>query len=200
MIFNDLNNVAKFFSLALVLTACGGDDPRYRSTEMLERPPLLVTHKQADEAVVIEDDSIIPKKKHKMGLEDDVYLTSSKPPVINIKQPFDTAWNTISQALTQSEIKITDQVRDKGQYFVSYNPATLIGMLSSLVTKQEKEVIYVLTVEGVGQETSVTVKKATPAEQSSALEKSRFDEEADDDADALLYKIFETLRDDLLTV
>ncbi|WP_300247125.1 outer membrane protein assembly factor BamC [Methylovulum sp.] len=198
---NDLKAVAKSFLLALMLTACGGDDPRYRSTEILERPPILATHKQAaDELVIVEDDSIIPEKKHKKGLEDDVYLTSSKPPVINIKQPFDTAWNTISQALTQSEIKITDQVRDKGQYFVSYNPGTLIGMFSSLVTKQEKEVIYVLTVDKNGQETRVTVKKATPAEQSSALEKTAYDAEADDDADALLYKIFETMRDDLLTV
>ncbi|WP_300247139.1 hypothetical protein, partial [Methylovulum sp.] len=67
---NDMKAVAKSFLLALMLTACGGDDPRYRSTEMLERPPILATHKQADELVVIEDDSIIPKKKHKKGLEE----------------------------------------------------------------------------------------------------------------------------------
>lgn len=184
--------------LPLLLTACGGgDDPRYRNTEMLERPPRLVTHASAADAVILEDDSVIPKKKHKKGLKDDVYLTASKPPVIHIKQTFGEAWNTLKLALTQSEIKITDEERDKGLYFVAYNPTSLFNLFGS---KDEKQVIYVLTVDDKGQETQVRVKKANAAEQNSSLEQRHIDEDADDDADALLYQLLETLRDDLLTV
>lgn len=189
------------FFLGLLLVACAGDDPRYRSTELLERPPILAPVKSNEAPVVLEDDSIVPKKKHKKGLEDDVYLKSSNPPVIHIKQPFDEAWNTINQALTQSEIKITDSVREKGLYFVSYNPGTLLGAVSSLLKTEPKQVIYVLTVEDAGQETRVSVKKASEGEQSSTLETSRMDgTEEDDDSEALLYQLLETLRDDLLTV
>ncbi|WP_019866346.1 outer membrane protein assembly factor BamC [Methylovulum miyakonense] len=192
--------IVRSFLLALALTACGGDDPRYRNTEMLERPPVLVTHASPTDAAILEDDSVITKKKHKKGLEDDVYLTASKPPAINIKQTFGEAWNTLKLALTQSEIKITDEEKDKGLYFVSYNPKSLFGVVNSLLSKEEKQVIYVLTVEPNGQETRVSIKKASASEQSSSLESNNIDREADDDAEALLYQLFETLRDDLLTV
>lgn len=186
--------------LALLLTACGGDDPRYRDTKMLERPPMLVTNKAPSEAVVLEDDAVLTKKEHKKGLEKDVYLTASRPPVINIKQPFDEAWNTLKLALTQSEIKVTDEEQDKGLFFVAFNPKSLFGVVSSLMTKEEKQVIYVLTLEKNGQETRVSIKKASPSEQHTALEAVNVDEDSVDDAEALLYQLFETLRDDLRTV
>ncbi|MDD5272380.1 MAG: outer membrane protein assembly factor BamC [Methylovulum sp.] len=192
--------IVKGFFLSIALSACGGDDPRYRSTEMLERPPVLVTHKSTTEPVVLEDDSVIPKRKHKKGLQDDVYLTPSKPPIINIKQPYDMAWDTLKLALTQSQIKVTDQVRDKGLFFVSYNPKSLVGMVTSLVNKEEKEVIYVVTVDKNAQETRVSIKKATEAEQKNSLEQRAMDQEADDDADALLYQLYETLHDDLMMI
>lgn len=197
-----------------VLAACSGDDPRYHNTEMLERPPVLITHKTAAEQVavdadvtatpateaelaVVKDDSIVPKAKHKKGLKDDVYVTASKPPVLNIKQPLGIAWDTLKLALTQSEIKVTDAVRDKGLFFVSYNPKSLLGAVASLVIKEEKQVIYVISVEPNGQETRVSVKKASEAEQSSELDARNIDQDAADDAEALLYQLFETLHDDL---
>jgi uncharacterized lipoprotein len=179
--------------LMMMLVACGGDDPRYRNTEMLERPPTLAIDKKA-EALVVPDDSVVPKRKHTKGLQDDVYLVTENPPVMNIKQPFETAWNTLEQALKQSEIRIADQERDKGLYYVDYNPPTLIGAVSSWVTDKHKQVIYVLAVTQDGAETRVTVTKAAPAEQSSALEK--VSDEPDDDAADLLRRLFETLRDD----
>lgn len=201
------------------LAACGSnDDPRYRSTELLERPPVLITHKVAAEEAavdadapaatgaapvteaepaVVKDDSVVPKVKHKRGLKDDVYVTPSKPPVLNIKQPLGMAWDTLKLALTQSEIKVTDSVRDKGLFFVSYNPKSLFGAVTSLIVKEEKQVIYVITVEPNGQETRVSVKKASEAEQNSELDARSIDQDAADDAEALLYQLFETLHDDL---
>lgn len=188
---------------ALLLAACGGVDKRYRDTEMLERPPVLAKEKSlAPDAVIVEDDSAIPKKKHKKGLEDDVYMTKSTPPVLNIKQPFASAWDTLNLGLAQSEITVTDRVRDKGLIFVSYNPKTLFGAVSSWLTKEEKQIIYVLTLEANGQETQINIKKASSLEQSTSLEPSRIDQkstdqEAADDAEALLYQLYGTLHDDL---
>lgn len=200
MVVNDLKNVITVGCVALVLSACGGDDPRYRNTALLERPPVLAVQKSASDTVVLEDDAVLTKKKHKKGLEDDVYLSKSDPTMIYIKQPINEAWNTVKLALTQSDIKITDEVRDKSQYFVSFNPPTLFGMVTSIVTKEEKQVIYVLTVEEIGQETRVSVKKATSAEQTTALDATNRDTETTDDAEALLNRLFDTLRDELITV
>lgn len=189
--------VIRSLLLVVALVSCGGDDSRYKNTEMLERPPVLPIERHAGQEIEV-DDSVIPKKKHKKGLGDDVYWVAEKPPQLKLKDAFDSAWLAVGLALKQREIKITDQVRDKGLYFVSYNPGTLFGTVSSLVSANEKEVIYMLAVEQDGAETKVIAKKANPVEQSSALEKDGYDDEASDDAEDLLQNLFETLRDDLI--
>lgn len=191
----------KLFLLAIALTAAGcgsGTDSRYRDTELLERPPTLPISKQPDAvtgAVECCDDAVVPKKKTKPGLGDDVSLVPTKPMQLKIKQPVDTAWNTLGAALKQSGIKITDQERDKGFYFVAYQPASLLG---GWLEHLNKEVIYLLTVTADGPGTNITAALANVTEQNSEL--THFDsddEEARSDAEDLLQRLYETLRDDL---
>ncbi|MDP2903209.1 MAG: outer membrane protein assembly factor BamC [Methylovulum sp.] len=187
----------KSLLVAIALVSCGaGKDARYKDTQMLERPPVLPVSKQSGEADCC-DDAVIPKKRYKKGLGDDVYLTKSKPQQIKIKQAFDNAWLTLGLALKQSEIRITDQERDKGLYYVAYQPANIFGAISSLLKVEEKTVIYVLKAEADGGETKVSTMMASAMEQSSGLEKSHYDDEASNDAEDLMYKVFETLQDDL---
>ncbi|MDO9105981.1 MAG: outer membrane protein assembly factor BamC [Methylovulum sp.] len=192
-----MEQTIKSVLLAVALVSCGvGEDPRYNSTDMLERPPVLPRNRQAGDADCC-DDAVIPKKRHKKGLEDDVYLGQSTPLHIKLKQPFDNAWLTLGLALKQSEIRITDHERDKGLYYVAYHAGSIFESLGSLLKVEPKTVLYVLKVEPDGVETKISAVLASAMEQSSGLEKGRYDDEADDDAEELLYKVFETLRDDL---
>ncbi len=192
-----MQRFAKSLLIAMLLVACGiGKDARYKDTEILERPPILPSSKQADDEACC-DDAVIPKKRYKKGLGDDVYLTKAEPPLLKIKQPFDVGWLSVGLALKQRDIRITDQERDKGLYYVAYHPDSLFGAVSSLLKVEEKTVIYVLKVEAENGETKVSSAIASATEQSSGLEQGHFDEEAADDAEDLLYKVFETLQDDL---
>jgi hypothetical protein len=193
----NLPAIITVFLLAITLEACGtADDSRYRSTEILEKPPILAVEKQAGNEVIEVDDSVIPKKTHEKGLDDNVYVIASKPPQLKIKQPFDTAWHTLGLALQQGDIKITDQEQKKGVYFVAYGPKTLADVLPFVKT-EPKETIYMLTVKADGAETSVTSTIAGAAEQSNLYARLD-DEDYKTDADDLLMSVFETLRDDLV--
>jgi len=192
-----MQTIVKSLLLAAALVSCGGaEDTRYRNTEMLERPPILPTNRQAGDADCC-DDAVVPKKRYKKGLGDDVYLTKSTPLQLKIKQPFENAWLTLGLALKQSEIRITDQERDKGLYYVAYQPGNILGAVGSWLKVEQKAAVYVLKVEPDGTETKISAVIASAMEQSSALEKDRYGDAAADDAEDLLYNVFETLRDDL---
>lgn len=181
--------------LAASIAACGsGDDPRYRSTELLERPPVLPTNKLAGDVATVSDDAVIPKKRQQKGLGDGVYVTKTRPMQIRIKQPFENGWSMLGLALKQSEIKITDQDRSKGLYYVAYQPGNLAGMLGTLLNVEQNPDVYLLKVTAEGDETAIVVTPAGAAEQQdgSALSTDR-----EGDAEDLLYNVFETLRDDL---
>ena len=74
----------------IMLSACSSKDSRYKDTAMLERPPILA-NRQSTSEVPLVDNSSIPKKRHDVGLGSDVYLTTTTPVQIVIKQPFDDA-------------------------------------------------------------------------------------------------------------
>ena len=114
--------IAKISLLSLALVSCGtAEDSRYRDTAILERPPALTGTKKAGEQH-ITDEVRFQKNATRTGLGSDVYMTTTTPSQLKIKQPFDDAWNTLSLALKQSEIKMTDSERDKGLYYVTYDP------------------------------------------------------------------------------
>jgi uncharacterized lipoprotein len=188
----------KSLLITVLLVSCGGNDSRYRDTQLLERPPALAVTKQAGEPRVI-DNSKIPKKKYEKGLGSDVSMTTTTPPQLIIKQSFDDAWSTLGIALKQSEIEITDREHDKGLYYVSYDPE------HSFFSNKHNQSIYVLTIENDGAETKITATLGSAAEQSSAGRRSEQGGHAKDDsatpsadgAEKLLQSLYETIRDDL---
>jgi uncharacterized lipoprotein len=191
--------IAKILLLSLGLVSCGtSEDSRYRDTAMLERPPALVVSKQAGEPN-ITDNSTIPKKRNEKGLGSDVYMTTTSPPQLGIKQPFDDAWNTLGLALKQSKIEITDREHDKGLFYVIYDPE------NSFFSTKHNEAIYVLTVEKDDAETKITAILGNAAEQSSAgsrnehrgLTKDNSATQPPNGAEKLLQSLYETIRDDL---
>jgi len=198
-----MHGMAKILSLGLLLVtlliSCStAEDGRYRDTEMLERPPTVAVDRKAGESPQI-DDSVIPRKKYKSGLGDDVYMTESTPATLRIKQPIDDAWYTLDLALKQSEIKITDHERDKGFYYVSYNPGAFFGNMTGFFEKQNDEqngAIYLLTVKEDGAETEITATIANATEQSSAG-KNGAHKASEEGAEDLLQQLYKTLRDDL---
>jgi uncharacterized lipoprotein len=185
--------------LAVGVISCGtSEDSRYRDTTLLERPPAIAVNKQKGE-LNVADNSTIPKKRDEPGLGSDVYMTTTTPPQLKIKQSFDYAWNTLGLALKQSEIEINDHEHDKGLYYVTYQPD------SSFFSGKHNEAIYVLMVEKDGAETKITATIGNTAEQSSAgnRDKHRYfvkDNRATqpaDGAEKLLQSLYETIRDDL---
>ena len=165
---------------------------------MLERPPAIAADRQNGEPVVA-DNSAIPKKRDEPGLGSDVYLTTTIPPQLKIKQPFDDAWHTLGLALKQSKIEITDREHDKGLYYVTYDPDT------SFFSRKHNEAIYVLTVEKDSAETKITAALGSTSEQSSAGSRDKHREFVKDNSatqpadgpEKLLQSLYETIRDDL---
>ena len=196
---NNMQVIAKISLLSLALVSCGGEvDSRYRDTAMLERPPTLAVSKQAGEPR-INDNSKISKKRYESGLGSDVYMTTTTPAQLKIKQPIDDAWNTLSLALKQSEITITDSEHDKGLFYVSYDPE------KSFFSSKHNEATYVLTVEADGAETKITAALGNAAEQASSgsrneprgLDEDNSAAQPSDGAEKLLQSLYETIRDDL---
>jgi len=132
-------------------------------------------------------------------LGSNVYMATTTPPQLRIKQPFDDAWSTLGLALKQSEIEITDLEHDKGLYYVSYNAE------DSFFNRKLHEAIYVLTVENNGAETKITAALGNVAEQTSLgrrsehrdLVKDNSATQPADGAEKLLKSLYETIRDDL---
>jgi len=187
----------KAFLLSVsVLMACSSNDSRYRDTQLLERPPTLPIAKHDEAVECCIDDAIVPQQSNKPGLGDNVTLVATKPMTLKIKQPFDRAWNAIGLALTQSDIKITDQERKQGIYYVAYQPASLFG---NWLNSSKNDAIYQLKVTVEGNETWVRCALANTADQTGGAFQFESDlEEASADAEDLLYRLYETLRDDLV--
>jgi uncharacterized lipoprotein len=190
--------IVKNLLLIVFLVSCSStaEETRYRDTESLERPPIVVTSPSKEQRVV--DDSAISKKKDHAGLgEDVVYRNLANQ--LTIKQPFRDAWYTLARALKQSGVKVTDHERDKGLLYVTQNQDTedKTGFLAKVTAfLSDDPTIYLLTVKEDGGETKVTATIANATEQSSAAQDGTphpFDEGAED----LLQLLFKTLRDRL---
>lgn len=173
----------------LWLAACASEDPRYRNTEALEKPPTLVIEKQEAAAAEPEnteadklpeeaapasdeeqDDS---ESKSKRGLGDQMVSISDAPPLmLTIRQPFDLAWNSLKQALIQDKIEVTDLEHDKGKFYVSYDADSYLAEHGSLIEKtvglfsnDYAKQTYILTVSAEGASaTKVTAAPGKDAE------------------------------------
>lgn len=187
--------IIKSLWLVGFLVSCGTtEESRYRNTETLERPPTVINSNPTREQRTV-DNSSIPKKKDRTGLGSDVYLSTSSQ--LNIKQPFDEAWNTLKRALKQSGLKITDHERDKGLYYVTHDTTDKTGFFAKATSfLSDDAAIYLLTVKEEGEETTVIATIANATEQSSAA-KDGIAQPSAEGAEDLLQLLFKTLRDDL---
>jgi hypothetical protein len=181
--------------LTAVLASCGTPEvSRYRDTEQLERPPKVASSNPSKEQNIV-DNSSIPKKKDSNGLGKDVSL--SNPSQLVIKQSFGDAWNTLSRALKQTGLKITDHERDKGLYYVTQATSEETGFFAKLTTFLANDpAIYLLTVKPQGEETTVTGTIANMTEQNAA-DINAPPQSAKEGAEELMQLLFKTLRDDL---
>ncbi|MGZ8188047.1 MAG: outer membrane protein assembly factor BamC [Methylosarcina sp.] len=188
--------------ISLCLAACGTvEDARYRDTSKLELPPNLqagresIQHDAGDEGMISESNA-------RKGLGDLVYMTSSEPAELKLKQPFDIAWNTLASAFRQSGLEIKDRDRDKGLYYVTFDPddyvpenESLMGRMGGFLVNDYNKATYVLTVTAEEDETKITAAKANNAEQG-GLSESMDEDEKPDGAERLLLSLYQTLRDD----
>ncbi len=180
--------------IGLLASCATTPESRYRDTENLERPPTVTSGNPTPEQRSV-DTSSIPKKKDSTGLGSDVY--QSAPSQLNIKQSFDDAWNTLSRALKQSGLKITDHERDKGLYYVSHDTADKDSFFAKATSFfSEDAAVYLLTVKQDGAETTVAVSLANATEQSSAAADGAAQPSAEGEEE-LLQQLLKTLRDDL---
>ncbi|MDO9424315.1 MAG: outer membrane protein assembly factor BamC [Methylobacter sp.] len=180
----------------LVSCSTTTEESRYRNTENLERPPTVISSSPAREQRIV-DNSSIPKKKDSAGLGEDIYLGTQGQ--LNIKQPFDEAWDTLNRALKQGDIKITDHERDKGHLYVNYGSSGFFDKALSFLKDGHKESNYLLLVEENGAETTITVTMSNATEQGklSGDQDGYYDAPVDASAELLdiLYKI---IRNDLV--
>ena len=159
-----MQTTAKILLLSLCLVSCGtATDTRYRDTAMLERPPTLAVTHQAGEPSRAADESMAQKNRDGEESEAIVYMTTTTPPLLVIKQPFDLAWDTLGHALKQDTLKVTEREQDKGLYFVSYDPEAqaekeggFFNKTLSIFQDKLKEEHYVLTVTAKGEETQIS--------------------------------------------
>lgn len=188
--------IVKSLLLVSFLVSCGtAEQSRYRDTEALERPPTVASSPSREQRAV--DTSSIPKKKDSTGLDTGVYLNT--PTQLTIKQPFGDAWNTLSRALKQSGIKITDHEQDKGLYYVTQetDEEDTSGFFAKAASFFSGDAtIYLLTVKPEGEQTTVTATPANATEQSSAS-KDGVSPPSAEGAEDLLQRLFKTLRDTL---
>lgn len=187
--------------VTLIVSACGTtDNSRYKDNANLERPPELPIDKQAAEQITANE--IDPPKKnhgkrrHKKGLGSDVYMVQDSPPELKVKRGFDETWLIVHHAIQHNELKVTDQDRSKGFYFVAYNDSGFFNKATSFLSKEAKPSTYLLKVEPQGEETRVTASLAGKDEQSNPLSlKADSGDDSEDKSSKLLDLLYETLHD-----
>lgn len=190
--------IVKSLLLISFLVSCSTtkEESRYRNTDNLERPPIVTSSSPAREQRIV-DNSSISKKKDSAGLGADVYL--STPGQLNIKQPFDEAWDTLNRALKQGGIKITDHERDKGHLYVNYGSSGFFDKALSFLKNGHKESNYLVSVAEDGVETLITVKMSNATEQGRpSSDHDGYYDAPVDASEELLDILYKIIRDDLV--
>ena len=198
-------SLIKILLLALMLASCSttSEDKRYRDTSALERPPELKINKKPGGTDDI-DNSTATIKHEGTGLGSNVYLTSTTPALLMIKETYDLAWETLGQGLKQSHLQITDREHDKGLYFVTYNPdrqndeeeSGFLDKTLNYFGEKHNDERYILTVTEKGSETQVSVAINTEPKLSSKPDtKNSSTLPPADGAEKLLALIYKTMSE-----
>ncbi len=183
--------------LTLSLLACSTTDSgRYKDNANLERPPELPINKQTAEQVAANEVEA-PVRRHGKGLKSDVYMIEGSTTEFKIKRSFDEVWSILNRAIQHNDLKVTDQDRSKGFYYIAYNTG-FFGKASSYFGDERNQPTYLLKIEAQGEETSVTASLAIKDEQTdSANPKNAGDETSQDQSTKLIELLYDTLHDDL---
>jgi len=187
----------------LLLSACSsGESSRYKDLSQLEKPPVIIVAETSKKTPGKVDESV-----EKKGFGEFVSLAGpAELPVLKIKKTFDRSWDIIEQALNQQEIEITDKNRDKGVFYLKYDPDQrtdkdpgFLGNFSFFTTDDYEEARYRLTVLWRDTDTDVSVDLV--GEDGKVLKNDLdYDEdfEGETDSGALLIKdLYKTIRDNL---
>jgi uncharacterized lipoprotein len=131
------------------------------------------------------------------------YMTTTTPPLLMIKQPYDQAWDTLGHALKQDTLKVTERKQDKGLYFVTYDheaqaekESGFFGKTLSLLQDKFKEEHYVLTLTAKGEETQISAAIDNAPKQSEGSENTdKASTPPEDGPEKLLLSIYKTISD-----
>lgn len=181
--------------MAIVLVACASDDSRYRDNANLERPPEMPIDKQAAEQIAANELEA-PVRRRGKGLKSDVYKVDGSPNEFTIKRTFDEAWSLLNQAIQHNELKVPDQDRSKGLYYVAYDGGNFLSNATSFFDSGSKPT-YLLQVKTQGEETKVIVSFASKNEEAdTGSAKDGFaDSSLEDKSAGLLELLYDTLHD-----
>jgi uncharacterized lipoprotein len=193
----------EFLFISLCLSACGTvEDSRYRDTSKLEMPPNLQTGRESIQQEAAGEEEVIREDKARKGLGSSVFMSASEPPELKLKQPFDIAWNTLASAFRQNNLEIKDRDRDKGLYYVAFDPddyvpadESVLDRMGNMLTDDYSEAVYVLTVTSEDSESKITAAKAGSAEQGGLIG-SMDENEKPDGAERLMSFLYQALRDE----
>lgn len=179
----------------LLIQACASESGRYQDNTKLERPPEIPVDKQAAEQIAANE-LTAPIRRHGKGLKSDVYPVEGTTAAFKIKRNFDEAWSLLLQAIQHNELKVADQDRSKGNFYLAYNGGSLLSGAAAFFDKGRSQPTYLVKVEPEGEETKVTVSLASKDEQSNATgSKTSGDSSPEDKSPALLELLFDTLHD-----
>ncbi len=178
------------------LTACSSNgDSRYRDNSELEHPPTVAVDKKDAETAAEQKEE--PKRRHGKGLKSDAYMEEGSEVTLRIKRSYDESWILVNQALQLRELKIPDQDRSKGVFYVEFDGSGFLSQASSFFASDHKATTYLIKLTGEGEETEVTVRLANPEEQVGKNMQKGDDKSLENSSSNLTQVIFDTLQDEV---
>jgi uncharacterized lipoprotein len=152
----------------------------------------MPTAQNSDQAEIASEAEAPKPRRRGMGLKSDIYKPEDTTAVFKIKRSFDEAWLLLHQAIQHNDLKIADQDRSKGVYFVNYAGHSLLSLTGSFFSDKADQPAYLIKVEGQGAETDVTISLAKKDEQ---VVSSQSNDDQTDKSEQLLDLLFDTLQD-----
>ncbi|MCK5831224.1 MAG: outer membrane protein assembly factor BamC [Methylococcales bacterium] len=168
--------------------------------KIVKKPKIQVIEKKEE-----KEEEIVENK----GLGESIILVGTeKKPIIKIKKTFDRSWEIVDQALKLNEIKIKDKDRERGVFFVKYDPddqnadeSSLVDKMTFFMFKDEyAEASYKLTVAWQESDTEV-IAEMVDSETNDLLDDGEDDDNNDDgttdSGGKLLDVLYKTIKVDL---
>lgn len=183
--------------LTVLLIACASNnDTRYRDNSELERPPTVAIDPK-DAELAASELTETPRKRHGKGLKSDVFKVQDSEVRFRIKRLYDESWGLVDQALQLRELKIPDQDRSKGVYYVEFDGRGFLSQAASFFATSHKPATYLVRLTSEGDETEVTVGLANSEEQTSKADLKDGVNTSDDASASLTQVLFDTLEEEV---